>query len=99
MGEVGLARGETVPTALFNSERLHNLVLCTLCSCYPRSVLAEFGTVLPEDVELRMHDSNAELRDLVVPARPAGTEGGGETLLATLVTRDTTIGVTPARSP
>lgn len=121
--ELGLARGETVLTALFNTDRLHNLVVCTLCSCYPRSVLgrppawyksrayraravrdprgvlAEFGTVLPEDVELRVHDSNAELRYLVVPARPGGTEGWDEARLATLVTRDSMIGVTPARSP
>lgn len=121
--ELGLARGETVLTALFNTDRLHNLVVCTLCSCYPRSVLgrppawyksrayraravrdprgvlAEFGTVLPDDVELRVHDSNAELRYLVVPARPSGTDGWDEARLAELVTRDSMIGVTPARSP
>jgi nitrile hydratase len=120
--ELGLARGETVLTALFNTDRLHHLVVCTLCSCYPRSVLgrppawyksrayraravrdprgvlAEFGTVLPDDVELRVHDSNAELRYLVVPARPAGTEGWDEARLAELVSRDSMIGVTPARS-
>ncbi len=121
--ELGLARGDTVLTALFNTDQLHNLVVCTLCSCYPRSVLgrppawyksrayraravrdprgvlAEFGTVLPEGTELRVHDSNAELRYLVVPARPAGTQGWDETRLAALVTRDSMIGVTPARSP
>jgi nitrile hydratase len=121
--ELGLARGETVLTALFNTDRLHNLVVCTLCSCYPRSVLgrppawyksrayraravrnprgvlAEFGTLLPDQVELRVHDSNAELRYLVVPARPAGTQGWDEDRLATLVTRDSMIGVTPARRP
>jgi nitrile hydratase len=121
--ELGLARGETVLTALFNTDRLHNLVVCTLCSCYPRSVLgrppawyksrayraravrdprgvlAEFGTVLPGDTELRVHDSNAELRYLVVPARPPGTEGWDEARLVTLVTRDSMIGVTPARNP
>jgi nitrile hydratase len=121
--ELGLARGETVLTALFNTDRLHNLVVCTLCSCYPRSVLgrppawyksrayraravrdprgvlAEFGTVLPDGIELRVHDSNAELRYLVVPARPAGTAGWDEARLAALVTRDSMIGVTPARSP
>ena len=121
--ELGLSRGETVLTALFYTDRLHHLVVCTLCSCYPRSVigrppawyksrayraravrdprgvLAEFGTVLPEDVELRVHDSNAELRYLVIPARPAGTEGWSEERLATLVTRDSMIGVTPARAP
>jgi nitrile hydratase len=120
--ELGLARGETVLTALFNTDKMHHLVVCTLCSCYPRSVLgrppawyksrayraravrdprgvlAEFGTVLPDDVELRVHDSNAELRYLVVPARPAGTEGWDEARLAELVSRDSMIGVTPARS-
>ncbi|WP_137124395.1 nitrile hydratase subunit alpha [Roseomonas sp. HF4] len=123
VGELGLSGGETVLTALFNTPRLHHLVVCTLCSCYPRSVLgrppawyksrayraravrdprgvlAEFGTVLPEGMELRVHDSNAELRYLVVPARPAGTEGWDEARLATLVTRDSMIGVTPARAP
>lgn len=123
VGELGLSGGETVLTALFNTDRLHHLVVCTLCSCYPRSVLgrppawyksrayraravrdprgvlAEFGTALPEDVELRVHDSNAELRYLVVPARPEGTESWSEERLATLVTRDSMIGVTPARSP
>jgi len=123
VGELGLSGGETVLTALFNTPRLHHLVVCTLCSCYPRSVLgrppawyksrayraravrdprgvlAEFGTVLPEGTELRVHDSNAELRYLVVPARPAGTEGWDEARLATLVTRDSMIGVTPARAP
>lgn len=123
VAELGLSGGETVLTALFNTDRLHHLVVCTLCSCYPRSVLgrppawyksrayraravrdprgvlAEFGTVLPEDVELRVHDSNAELRYLVVPARPAGTKGWSEERLATLVTRDSMIGVTPARTP
>jgi nitrile hydratase len=123
VGELGLSGGETVLTALFNTQRLHHLVVCTLCSCYPRSVLgrppawyksrayraravrdprgvlAEFGTVLPEDVELRVHDSNAELRYLVVPARPDGTDGWDEARLATLVTRDSMIGVTPALQP
>jgi nitrile hydratase len=123
VGELGFSGGETVLTALFNTDRLHHLVVCTLCSCYPRSVigrppawyksrayraravrdprgvLAEFGTVLPEGVELRVHDSNAELRYLVIPARPAGTEGWSEERLATLVTRDSMIGVTPARAP
>jgi nitrile hydratase len=122
VAELGLSGGETVLTALFNTPRLHHLVVCTLCSCYPRSVLgrppawyksrayraravrdprgvlAEFGTMLPEGVELRVHDSNAELRYLVVPARPAGTEGWDEARLATLVTRDAMIGVTPARA-
>ena len=103
-----------------NTERVHNLLVCTLCSCYPRpvlglppdwyklkpyraravseprAVLAEFGTTIPDDVEIRVHDSTAMVRYLVLPLRPAGTEGYGEEQLATLVTRDTMIGVVPA---
>jgi nitrile hydratase len=121
--ELGLARGETVLTAVFNTPAVHNLVVCTLCSCYPRSVLgrppawyksrayraravrdprgilAEFGTSLPDGTSLRVHDSNGELRYLVVPARPAGTEGWDEERLQSLVTRDSLIGVTPAKQP
>ena len=120
---MGLSPGETVLTALFNSERTHHLVVCTLCSCYPRAligrppawyksrayrsravrdprgVLAEFGTVLPEGVSVQVHDSNAELRYLVVPQRPAGTEGWSTDRLATLVTRDSMIGVMEAARP
>ena len=100
-----------------NSAKVHNLVVCTLCSCYPwpvlglppvwyksapyrsravidpRGVLREFGLELPEDVEVRVWDSTAELRYLVLPARPAGTEGMGEEALAALVTRDAMVGV------
>jgi nitrile hydratase len=121
--ELGLSGGETVLSALFNRPGLHHLVVCTLCSCYPRSVLgrppawyksrayraravrdpravlAEFGTVLPEGTELRVHDSNGELRYLVVPERPAGTEDWDEAQLQALVTRDSMIGVTRAREP
>jgi nitrile hydratase len=103
-------------TVLENSDRLHNVVVCTLCSCYPRAllgqspawyksknyrarivreprrVLAEFGVALPDDVEVRVHDSTAELRYLVLPQRPAGTEGLDEAALAALVTRDSLIG-------
>ncbi|MFM7691961.1 MAG: nitrile hydratase subunit alpha, partial [Alphaproteobacteria bacterium] len=119
--ELGLSRGETVLTALFNTPDVHNLVVCTLCSCYPRSVLgrppawyksrayraravrdprgvlAEFGTHLPEGTSIRVHDSNAELRYLVVPRRPAGTEGWDAAKLEQLVTRDAMIGVTEAQ--
>jgi len=100
-----------------NSAKVHNLVVCTLCSCYPwpvlglppvwyksspyrsravidpRGVLREFGLELPEDVEVRVWDSTAELRYLVLPERPAGTEGMGEEALAALVTRDAMVGV------
>src|SRR5688572_17935026 len=103
--------------AVENSSKVHNLVVCTLCSCYPwpvlglppnwyksapyrsrsvidpRGVLREFGVELSEDVEVRVWDSTAELRYLVVPERPAGTEKLSEQQLATLVTRDSMVGV------
>lgn len=121
--ELGFSKGETVLTALFNTPEVHNLVVCTLCSCYPRSVLgrppswyksrayraravsdprgvlAEFGTALPPGVAIRVHDSNGELRYMVIPERPAGTEGWDEARLQSLVTRDSLIGVTRAREP
>jgi nitrile hydratase len=102
--------------AVENTPEIHNLVVCTLCSCYPwpvlglppvwyksaayrsravidpRGVLAEFGTVLPESVGVRVWDSTAELRYLVLPERPAGTEGLDEKALAAMVTRDGMIG-------
>jgi nitrile hydratase len=100
-----------------NTPKVHNLVVCTLCSCYPwpvlglppvwyksapyrsrsvidpRGVLREFGLDLAEDVEVRVWDSTAELRYLVLPERPAGTENLGEDALAALVTRDSMVGV------
>lgn len=103
-----------------NTATLHNVVVCTLCSCYPwpllglppdwyksrsyranvvrmpRDVLREFGTELPENVEVRVHDSSADMRYLVMPMRPEGTEGWSEEQLAALVTRDSMIGVTQA---
>lgn len=102
--------------AVENGPGVHNLVVCTLCSCYPwpvlglppvwyksppyraravidpRGVLAEFGTDLPDGTEIRVWDSTAEVRYLVIPERPAGTEGLGEDELAALVTRDSMIG-------
>jgi nitrile hydratase subunit alpha len=102
--------------AVFNTPELHHMVVCTLCSCYPwtvlglppvwyksapyrsravrepRAVLAEFGVTLPEGTRVRVWDSTAEVRYLVVPMRPAGTEGWSEERLATLVTRDSMIG-------
>ncbi len=101
-----------------NTDSVHNVIVCTLCSCYPwptlglppvwyksapyrartvsdpRGVLKEFGTILPEDVEVRVWDTTAELRYLVLPKRPAGSEALGEEALAALVTRDSMIGVT-----
>jgi nitrile hydratase len=102
--------------ALMNSPQEHNMVVCTLCSCYPwpvlglpptwyksapyrsravkdpRGVLADFGVSLPETTRIRTWDSTSEVRYLVVPMRPAGTEGFSEDQLATLVTRDSMIG-------
>lgn len=104
---------------LENTAEVHNLIVCTLCSCYPRpvlglppdwykqkpyraravveprAVLAEFGTVIPDDVEIRVSDSTAMVRYLVLPRRPEGTEGWSEEDLAALVTRDAMIGVVP----
>ena len=106
-----------------NAPGVHNLVVCTLCSCYPwpvlglppvwyksapyrsravidpRGVLAEFGLTLGEDVEVRVWDSTAEIRYLVLPQRPVGSEGLGEDALAHLVSRDAMIGVALAVSP
>ena len=106
-----------------NTPQTHNVVVCTLCSCYPwpvlglppawykeaayrsrividpRSVLREFGTELPDDVEVRVWDSSAEVRYLVLPQRPAGTERMSEAELAALVGRDAMIGVTTVASP
>ncbi len=109
--------------ALFNTPQVHNMVVCTLCSCYPwpvlglppvwyksmpyrsravidpRGVLVEFGISLPENVELRVWDSTAEVRYLVIPLRPAGTEDWSEEQLASLVTRDSMIGTGLAKHP
>jgi len=106
-----------------NTPRVHNLVVCTLCSCYPwpvlglppvwyksaayraravidpRGLLREFGLDLPEDVEVRVWDSTAEVRYLVLPERPPGTEGMSEEELAALVTRDAMIGVARVAPP
>jgi nitrile hydratase len=108
---------------LENTPAVHNLIVCTLCSCYPRPVLglppdwykakpyraravyeprrvlAEFGTLIPDDVEVRVSDSTAIQRYLVLPMRPSGTEDMSEEELASLVTRDAMIGVIPANSP
>lgn len=106
-----------------NTPKVHNLVVCTLCSCYPwpvlglppvwyksapyrsravldpRGVLKEFGLELPEDVEVRVWDSTAEVRYLVLPERPPGTEGLSEEELAALVTRDAMIGTARVQPP
>ena len=106
-----------------NTDTVHNLVVCTLCSCYPwpvlglppawyksapyrsravsdpSGVLAEFGTKLDENVEIRVWDSTSEVRYLVLPQRPAGTEDWDEAALETLITRNSMIGVELAKSP
>ena len=116
--ELGLDPGPSpVVVALENTEDVHHLVVCTLCSCYPRAllgpppdwykslayrsravsdprgVLREFGLTLDDDVELRVVDSTADIRYLVVPRRPSGTDSLDEEALAALVTRDSMIGV------
>ena len=120
-GELGIAAvnstAPTVLTAVENTPSVHNLIVCTLCSCYPLSILGlsppwyksrvfraravreprrllsqEFGLEIPEEVSLRVHDSTADLRYIVLPRRPAGTEGWSEADLAALVTRDAMIG-------
>jgi len=109
--------------AVENTPDVHNVIVCTLCSCYPRSllgmpptwykssnyrsrvvfepraVLKEFGTVLPDHVTVRVHDSNADMRYVVIPMRPEGTEGWSEEQLAAIATRDTLVGVTVPRVP
>ena len=119
--ELGIDVGDTRLTVVENTEREHNVVVCTLCSCYPRAllglppdwyrsknyrarvvveprvVLAEFGTTVPDDVAVRVHDSLADLRYLVLPRRPAGTEGWSEEKLAQIVTRDCMVGVAVAK--
>ncbi|WP_459712733.1 nitrile hydratase subunit alpha [Paraburkholderia sp. 2C] len=116
-------RGGEHMVALENTPRVHNMVVCTLCSCYPwpvlglppvwyksapyrsravidpRGVLKEFGYELPEDVEFRVWDSTSEVRYLVVPMRPKGTEGLSVEALAELVTRDSMIGTGLPHSP
>lgn len=114
---------DTLLIVLENTDRVHNLIVCTLCSCYPRPVLGlppdwyklkpyraravteprkvleEFGTFIHDDVEIRVSDSTATVRFLVLPQRPRGTEDWSDAQLAGLVTRDSMIGVAFARSP
>ena len=121
LGIAGPEGGHLV--AVENTPRVHNIVVCTLCSCYPwpvlglppvwyksfayrsravsdpRGVLAEFGLKLPDDLEIRVWDSSAEQRYLVLPERPAGTEKLTEDQLAELVTRDSMIGVAKVAVP
>jgi nitrile hydratase subunit alpha len=115
--EIGIEVGPTNLIVLENTATIHNLVVCTLCSCYPRmllglppdwyksksyrsravrdprAVLREFGTAIANEIEVRVHDSTADMRYLVLPLRPSGTERLSEAALAELVSRDSMIGV------
>ena len=115
--EFGVDMGEADLAVVENTPDRHNLIVCTLCSCYPRQVLGlppdwyksrgyrsraviepravlqEFGTEIPYDVAVNVQDSTAELRYMVLPMRPAGTEGWSEEQLAAIVTRDSLVGV------
>jgi nitrile hydratase len=119
---IGGLQGEHM-VAVENTPKVHNVVVCTLCSCYPwpvlglppawyksppyrsrvvkepRTVLAEFGVKLDPSVEIRVWDSSAEIRYLVLPERPKGTEGMSEAELAKLVSRDSMIGVAKIEAP
>jgi nitrile hydratase len=124
IAELGFAGGQGEDmVVLENGPNVHNLIVCTLCSCYPwpilglppvwyksaayrsravidpRGVLREFGLELPEDAEIRVWDSTAELRYMVLPERPAGTENMSEESLAELVTRDSMVGVRKVTLP
>ena len=123
VAELGIEHVDSELTAVFNTPGLHNVVVCTLCSCYPRSllgrppawykskpyrarvvrepraVLAEFGTHIAPDREIRVHDSTAELRYIVIPQRPPGTADWSEEALADLVDRDAMVGVAEVQAP
>jgi len=119
--EMGIDAGVIPIRAVENTPDVHNVIVCTLCSCYPRfllglppdwyksrsyrsrtikeprAVLAEFGTDIADDIQVRVHDSTAELRYMVLPMRPESTDGMDEEALAELVTRDSMIGTTQVK--
>ena len=121
--EMGFDIGALNLIAVENTAEVHNIIVCTLCSCYPRNllglppdwyksrayrsrvvktpraVLREFGVDLPDEITVRVHDSTADMRYVVLPARPTGTEDMDETTLADLVTRDSMIGTGLPRTP
>ncbi|WP_439155748.1 nitrile hydratase subunit alpha [Yoonia sp.] len=121
--DMGFDIGPLKLIAVENTADVHNMIVCTLCSCYPRNllglppdwyksrayrsrtvreprkVLSEFGVTLPAGTTVRVHDSTADMRYIVIPARPAGTQGWTAKRLATLVTRDSMIGTGRARAP
>ncbi len=118
LSELGIDSGGAKMTVVENTDDVQNVVVCTLCSCYPRAVLGmppdwyrskayrsrvvieprvvlkEFGTDIPDDMTVRVHDSLADLRYLVIPKRPAGTDNWSEDQLAGIVSRDNMVGVT-----
>lgn len=120
---LGMDRGIYKLVVVENTDEVHNVIVCTLCSCYPRwllglppdwyksrnyrsrvineprDVLREFGTEIADATVVRVHDSTADMRYLVLPSRPAGTDGWSEERLAALVTRDSMIGVAFAKAP
>lgn len=121
--DFGIDMGTTRLFVVENTPMVHNMIVCTLCSCYPRmvlglppdwyksrnyrsravreprAVLREFGTTIPDGVEVRVHDSTADMRYLVLPRRPAGTDDWNAERLAGLISRDAMIGVALAREP
>lgn len=121
--EMGFDIGPLRLIAVENTEQVHNVIVCTLCSCYPRNllglppdwyksrayrsrtvkeprkVLSEFGLTLPAETTVRVHDSTADMRYIVLPARPKGTEGWDQDRLAGLVTRDSMVGTGLPRTP
>jgi nitrile hydratase subunit alpha len=123
VGELGIPMGDVELVVVENTDDAHNMIVCTLCSCYPRTILGlppdwyksksyrsrvvheprvvlkEFGTDLPDNTTVRVHDSNADMRYLVLPQRPDGTDGWSEEQLSELVTRDSMVGTAVAKSP
>lgn len=117
VAEMGISMGDVELIVVENTDKVHNMIVCTLCSCYPRpilglppdwyksksyrsravneprTVLKEFGTEVPEGKTVRVHDSNADMRYLVLPQQPEGTEGWTAEQLAAIVTRDAMVGV------
>ena len=116
--EMGLTMGDAELVVVENTDSVHNMIVCTLCSCYPRTllglppdwyksksyrsraviepraVLTEFGTEIPAEKTVRVHDSNADMRYLVLPQRPEGTDGWSVEQLSKIVSRDSMVGVT-----
>ena len=118
VAELDLEMADAELVVVENTADTHNLIVCTLCSCYPRTILGlppdwyksktyrsravnepraviqEFGTIIADDVTVRVHDSNADMRYMVLPARPEGTDGWSDEQLTELITRDSLVGVT-----